>query len=772
MPPAPDIFHWCGFHLVPRTILNVDNDYPNMIKPFSSFINAVSNSSDNITPAATGIVEFHFVGRNICIHHPHLVTPNWLFNFDIALIASLALLSLVANMGLLYLARLTKPTAWQACMSVSNPSTHTPVPTQRRSSVFDQLTNSQSFGRVLSILNPKRESSVYALTNLVTNQPTSLSSSDVTGSLRKCVSSVSITRVSNPVGGPVSTTHRTPLNRRHRRYLRGLLGLSVSNITVAFSLLLGCAGHIVDRAVLVPWLAIMFIANNALADMAQALEIGAVLWIALERTMGIHWPQERRTSNSTSETPVITKRDFKSYLFCCGSLGSSRCALLLPAVLRHSEMFNVTHGSSSKAHCTKQPQWLSTLVKQFRASIRVLLSLFPFTLFVLACVPDLISFTRLSTHGTTDGNSTAAYYFLSDTWINHPIGGFRWSYGSQPGRNLSRLVPVVYHNQGVVTALVVGQFLAPLAILITTNLLIYRKVASRDKRFFSRQSSNTSKSSVVSTTSTILSAMISGQVNRKDAHPNPVGVIPMLRVLESSNQDLRESNCEKTSNSDPTEPLLSNSSVRPLTEQLDTSGKFLAVPEFSSNKFSPFSCESPGTPKRLISTRRRSTSALSMNTDSMLLELQSAQAETKYTGIKKMTFATPKGRRKSTNDVFTSLFQARNSDITTTNSRTGEEPLLVQMLRRQHRRTLRILIILLLVFVVCRAPRAIVLMIGWLQSAGFCSTPQIAQMWLHYTNLWAHTSAVFDTIVYGFWGHRTYRVHLRRWCAKHHLCCQ
>ncbi|KAA3677115.1 uncharacterized protein DEA37_0013293 [Paragonimus westermani] len=642
MPPAPDIFHWCGFHLVPRTTLNVDNEYPNMITPLSSFINAAPNYSDNITLEATGIVEFHFVGRNICIHHPHLVTPNWLFNFDIALIASLALVSLVANLGLLYLARLTKPTAWQACMSVSSPSTHTPVPTQRRSSVFDQLTNSQSFGRVLSILNPKRESSVYALTNLVTNQPTSLSSSDVTGSLRKCVSSVSITRVSNSVGGPVSTTHQTPLNRRHRRYLRGLLGLSVSNITVAFSLLLGCAGHIVDRAVFVPWLAIMFIANNALADMAQALEIGAVLWIALERTMGIHWPQERRTSNSIGETPVIAKRDFKSYLFRCGSFCSSRFALLLPAVLRHSEMFNVTPGSCSKAHCTKQPQWLGTLFKQFRASIRVLLSLFPFTLFVLACVPDLVNFTRLSTHGTTDGNSTAVYYFLSDTWISHPIGGFRWSYGSHPGSKLSRLVPVVYHNQGVVTALVVGQFLAPLAILITTNLLIYRKVASRDKRFFSRQSSNTSKSSVVSTTSTILSAMIGGQVNRKDAHPNPVGVIPMLRVLESSNQDLRESNCEKTSNSDPTEPLLSNSSARLPTEQMDTSGKFLAVPEFSSNNFSPFSCDSPGAPKRLISTRRRSTSALSMNTDSMLLELQSAQAETKHTGIKKMTFATPK----------------------------------------------------------------------------------------------------------------------------------
>ncbi|KAF7262358.1 hypothetical protein EG68_00363 [Paragonimus skrjabini miyazakii] len=768
----PEIFHWCGFHLVPQTTLNLDNDYPIMMKPLSSSINASTSYSSNTTPAATGTVEFYFIGRNICIHHPHLVTPNWLFNFDIALIASLAVASMLANIGLLYLARLTKPTAWQACMSANSPPSHTSVPNQRRNSVFDQLTNSQPFGRVLSILNPKRENSVYALTNLVTNQPTTLLSSDVTGSLRKCVSSVSITRASNPVSGPVSTTHQTPLNRRHRRYLRGLLGLSVSNITVAFSLLVGCAGHIVDRAMLVPWLAIMLIANDALADMAQALEIGAVLWIALERTMGIHWPRERRASNSTNETPVIAKRDFKSYLFCCGPLGSSRFAFLLPATFRHSELFNASPGFCSKAHCTNQPQWLSKVLKQFQASLRVLLSLFPFTLFVLACVPDLINFIRLSTHGTTDGNFTAVYYFLSDTWINHPIGGFQWTHGSQSGHNLSRLVPVVYHNQGVVTALVVGQFLAPLAILITTNLLIYRKVASRDKRFFSRQSSNTSKSSVVSTTSTILSAVIGNQANRKDVNPNPVGAIPMLRVLESSNQDLRESNCEKTPNIDLAEPLLTNSNAWPVAEQLDTPGKFLAVPEFSANNFSPLSCESPGSSQRLISNRRRSTSALSMNTDYMLLELQSPQADTKYAGIKKMTFATPKMRRKSTNDVFTSLFQARSSDTATAANRTGEEPLLIQMLRRQHRRTLRILIILLLVFVVCRAPRAIVLMIGWLQSAGFCSTPQIAQMWLHYTNLWAHTSAVFDTIVYGFWGHRTYRVHLRRWCAKHHLCCQ
>ncbi|VEL18891.1 unnamed protein product [Protopolystoma xenopodis] len=115
---------------------------------------------------------------------------------------------------------------------------------------------------------------------------------------------------------------------------------------------------------------------------------------------------------------------------------------------------------------------------------------------------------------------------------------------------------------------------------------------------------------------------------------------------------------------------------------------------------------------------------------------------------------------------------------------TSEEPLLVQLLRRQHRRTLRILVTLLLGFIVCRAPKAVALLLAWLStptititttsfstslpSSFGClfSTSSVTGAWMRYASLWVYTSALVDPIVYGFWGNRTYRIQIHRWLSR------
>lgn len=316
------------------------------------------------------------------------------------------------------------------------------------------------------------------------------------------------------------------------------------------------------------------------------------------------------------------------------------------------------------------------------------------------------------------------------------------------------------------------------------------KVAARDKQFFSRQSSNTSKSSFVSSASTYVSITPAAPA-RKSV---PMIPVPLLRVLESSNQDLTtcdaHSGKDTNSNDDRSDSYTNtnNTSIK-INDHHNHLGNdedknritsspeqiipdrtnFLGVPDFIPLNL-PRRETSSVTPKPGLALRRCSTPLIPLN----VAEKSFDSLVIRESDERKQSFATPQMRRKSSNDVFVSIFHGRNSEPPT-NTRSGEEPLLLQMLRRQHHRTLRILIILLLVFVICRAPRAIILLIGWLQSRHLCQSTRQAYLWLHYSSLWAHTSAVFDTIVYGFWGNRAYRTRLRHWyskcmsCTKHEI---
>ncbi|KAG5449640.1 hypothetical protein CSKR_104127 [Clonorchis sinensis] len=749
--------NWCGIHHWQRrvdTIKDISFSIPfilskpliNMTKPVIHISGGHQPYPDvtpnfKLTVSVNSSEEIHYF-KSSANTDPNLLSACR-FPVGIVLTLLLALLALVANFGLLYLTRLTKPASQgkNSSFSISGPAT-TYYWSGRMSANSAQLRERVNLRRMFSCITPRKLQETATLDmQLDESTPVGLP-------IRKCASSVSITRVGMPI---TPTNPLTPRSRRHQRYVRGIFGLSISNITVSFSLLLWCICTFLDRIYFIPWIALLLVANSAIADIAQSLEISAVLWIALERTLGIHWPRERRPSNCTpDQTPQPNWRTKFKLLVCgttqvrhafCNQSYTSR------SDSKHDNADTVCYPTrnSSVFQFTNRKLWSMTLLKKVKSFIRLVLSLIPFTLFVLASVPSLISFVQQIQMVENQLQDSRVYYFSPDIMTSearllHLHGGTNRS------RQKAKLITVIYYTNTIVSSLVIGQFLAPLAILITTNLLIYKKVAARDKRFFSRQSSNTSKSSFVSGSSV---TVVGPSSAKKGLLMNgTTGTVPLLRVLESSNQDLRVEEAESIQDKSA------------LTDQETPKRNLLFVPELPVKE--SLSCSTKSCNGRsLINQRRRSTSELCEGVES---DANIARTEFKNNCNRKMSFGTPQIRRKSTNDVFVSVFHSRNADGA---GRPGEEPLLLQMLRRQHRRTLRILIILLLGFVMCRAPRAIVLMIGWLQSPYLCSDLFGAYTWLWYTTLWSQTSAVLDTIVYGFWGNRNCRIHLSRWCSNH-----
>ncbi|CAH8589226.1 unnamed protein product [Heterobilharzia americana] len=652
-----------------------------------------------------------------------------------------------------------------------------------------------------------------------------------------------------------STQYHTPRSRRQRRYLRGLLGLSISNLSLSLSLLSWCICQIImhnisnTRHTLKAWLTMIAFTNIWTVDIAQALETGAILWIALERTLGIHWPSETQTSNGNNNNSVgsntlstntnnSTRRTQYSYGKYNGDVDLRRTRLnhlrfkmsltnslkitkdSLNRLFLNSICFNrcITHDYYCSC-CSSALLTHSTLLigkksskKRISCFIRLFLCLLPLVLFLIASMYSLTIIIHTTRKQRLHNQSSISYYEQHHVNI---ISDMKTTYISSMNRNdnnftqnfnplviynyyytyftsvLRKQLPFytvhikhqvyMYYTSSIISALVIGQFLAPLAILVTTNLLIYQKVASRDKRFFSRQSSNTSKSSFVSGVSISSVNASSSPSTRKLTTATINFPIPLLRVLESSNQDVRidvdEDNTttgEQSSDTiDATKPSgqsLFQQQQRqhtlsvPLTDMNEKTYPFSPATNIAVKQNETFLHTTDET-RYLLSERRNSTSVIQPaisytelydNNNNTTLSSKTTTATTmtatshRYSesSIKLSTVYSLQKRRKSSNDIFTSLFQSRGQDQ---NSRTGEEPILLQVLRRQHRRTLRILIILLLVFVLCRAPRSIVLMIEWLRHTCFKKCEPHLSSWLQYTSIFAYSSAVLDTIVYGFW---------------------
>lgn len=422
----------------------------------------------------------------------------WSFHVDLVLVALLAILSFGANVGLLYLARLTRPLVQvnHSSFSMTGPLSPFTIPTSANGNNANSGVQTSPTKKVSLPIRSILCCPPTAVTSSFTDQfYTSLihNSTNAAGTLRKCSSSVSISRLANgsltnPINIP-SGNGRVPRTRRHRRYLKGLLCLSVSNLTLAFSLFLWCACHITEDQVLLPWLALLSVGNCALADIAQSLETGAVLWIALERTLGIQWPRERRVSSPSADKSRADRKPcnarlcelvcpqwylkFRKSEFCTSSsLAPSGCSMnkCLPCLPDRPlcECFGSNSAFRERFH------------RNMRRATSIVLSLLPLILFLLASVFSMHAFIRsfaIKSHGT---NRTSVFFltermlidllsYPSDDRIPVEFRGTR-------SDNLTQFVGITYYTNSIVSALVIGQFIAPLAILITTNLLIYRKV--------------------------------------------------------------------------------------------------------------------------------------------------------------------------------------------------------------------------------------------------------------------------------------------------------
>ncbi|CAH8604734.1 unnamed protein product [Schistosoma margrebowiei] len=790
--------------------------------------------------------------------------------------------------------------------------------------------------------------------------------------LNKYPSSISLLKFNHHPYHHGSIHYHTPRSRRQRRYLRGLLGLSISNLSLSICLLSWCICQIIiynineQYYILNAWLTIISLINIWTIDIAQTLEIGAILWIALERTLGIHWPSEIQTMNNNNNNTDLSmkcnliqckfsllKNMFKKCTLhnhfnssSSSSSSSSPCCCCTRLFLNQSS-------SSSPASATTSPlatttTTTTTINKKYREKqksiiwfLRVILCLLPLILFILASIYSLMNIiqqikkhkllyhqqlqyeiqpqhqpqqqqqqpqqqqyqidiisklkTTYITHNSSINND---HHHNNNSYIQYFNSLVVYNYYIYITNNLFtkkhtflslhkihiKYQTYVYYTKSIIPALIIGQFLAPLAILITTNLLIYQKVSSRDKRFFSRQSSNTSKSSFISGTSI---SSINSPTQRKLTTTTINFPIPLLRVLESSNQDIRinlddDNNTTTNNNNDNTSEEYNTLINKPFNDHLETKQSIsnlknqkqntLLVPfiDINENSFQYSSIKnlsnttpppppSPPPPtttmttnsslyhrnnssidnnqKYLFNERRNSTSIIqpmisynefyennsnitltskrlltttttnTMNTTHNSCQLttstktspppppppppsSSSSSSTSTTtttttttspsyrfnesNIKLSTMYTIQKRRKSTNDILNLLFQSRTTDFMHTKS-TTDESILIQVLRRQHKRTLRILIILLLIFIICRGPRSFILIIQWLQYYTYYKNQYQSYLytWLQYTSIFSYSSAILDTILYGFWGNRIYRLyikHLYTHCALYKCC--
>ncbi|CAH8607262.1 unnamed protein product [Schistosoma bovis] len=932
----------------------------------------------------------------------HNHNEQWYFHFDMFIITFLGFSSFCANIGLLYLDRRAKPSCTTNNSSFSNNfitinTTNNNTTNSNNSSTNFPMHNIasnnnlkySSFNFLYKKWSHKRnshgsngllsnQSSIITIPNetmnkmTIPNTTTTISSSSSSSTkrsfsvsnppLNKYPSSISLLKFNHYPYHHGSIHYHTPRSRRQRRYLRGLLGLSISNLSLSICLLSWCICQIIiynineQYYILNAWLTIISLINIWTIDIAQTLEIGAILWIALERTLGIHWPSEIQTmnNNNNNNNNNNTKLSMKCNLIQCKfsllknmfkkctlhNHSSSSSSSPTSSCCRCTPLF--MNQSSSSASATTSPLATTTINKKYREKqksiiwfLRVILCLLPLILFILASIYSLMNIiqqikkqkllyhqqlqheiqqpqpqqqqqqyqidiisklkTTYITHNSSINNhhhhhnNSYIQYFNSLVVYNYYIYITNNFFTKKHTYLFLHKIHIkyqtyMYYTKSIIPALIIGQFLAPLAILITTNLLIYQKVSSRDKRFFSRQSSNTSKSSFISGTSI---SSINSPSQRKLTTTTINFPIPLLRVLESSNQDIRinfddDNNTTTTTNNNnnndntseeystlinksindhlETKQSISNlknqkqntllvpfidlnensfqySSIKNLSNSpppplpppppttstmttnsslyhrnnssIDNNQKYLFNERRNSisiiqsyNEFYENNSNITLTSKRLLTTTTTTnttnntthnncqlttstgtslppppqppSSSSSSSTTTTTTTSPSSSYRFNESNNKLSTMYTIQKRRKSSNDILNLLFQSRTTDLMHTKS-TTDESILIQVLRRQHKRTLRILIILLLLFIICRGPRSFILIIQWLQYYIYYKNQYQSYLytWLQYTSIFSYSSAILDTILYGFWGNRIYRLyikHLYTHCALYKCC--
>ncbi|VEL15617.1 unnamed protein product [Protopolystoma xenopodis] len=516
---------------------------------------------------------------------PDSLVGRFASSFDFVVAGGLAVLALTANLGLLYLARATRlsgslhgghpsssspaaaaaaaatanavgePATWSvgapsapltrrtgSSLSVCSPATRALLPSPGASRLAPGAGLLHSLGSQLSLstlsisrllagggggseleVGQTRQVSRFSLTrgaNASAGAGSAGACACVGASASACsgVAAASVGAGSTASGGG---------RRRHRRYLRGLLALAISNLTIAVCLLVWCLLHLVPPTASGAWTGRLYLANLGLglADMAQAVEIGAVLWIALERTLAVHWPMPAGSAGAIigsvtgATAPVCRPRTVGpspwrrasslAYLNLFGATGNQSAAactgiLQLPRRLTDDQRPGWLARLGSVVLCRKGPSQAGRSIRpngarDFRPRglsrkseclLRVALCALPLALLFIALLLNLPNWIRASEHRSTPPalDSTAA----KAAGGLQPPAGLGLAAGAADSRAAgagplsaaghARLAPsrpgVVYFTEPMLVALIVGQFLAPLGILCSTSIIIYRKVSS------------------------------------------------------------------------------------------------------------------------------------------------------------------------------------------------------------------------------------------------------------------------------------------------------
>ncbi|VDK38071.1 unnamed protein product [Taenia asiatica] len=480
-------------------------------------------------------------------------------------------------------------------------------------------------------------------------------------------------------------------SRRHRVYLQGLLILASSNLLTAFLLLISATYSIYKTDVGIAGT----VTTSALLDAFQAVEVGAILWIAVNRAHAIHSTSRhssRKTTANESGRPLFqpfqmtAERQTSSCLGCCCCF--CYCSRRIQNVVTTVDL----EGATKTAN---QPSSKCLIVMRFQKVSRLCLCFLPLIVMLVAFCCSVWSWMYKDQFNVGEEDLELFYYTLSTS-----IGVF------------------------------VGLFVMPTSFLLSTNCLIYRKVAKRHKRFLLRQTSNSSKTTFLIDEE----AASSPSLTKTDLSRPQLLIqssIPTFTITGSSDQNLNR-------------PL--DGRPNQLWDVPETSHEHLPAP----NENNPADYLAFLTVKSTTAALTRTASSIDCSTTAV------CSTDGPKRKLTCPEIAPNQGRRKSMTELYQPVIlmpqKARNDNVT--------DSVFVRQLQRQHKRTVVVLASILIVFIVCHGPRAIWLCARWFSA-------DVSGQLLLLVTLWSRVCIFIDPVLYGFWGNRAYRRCLRN--LSHHL---
>ncbi|VDD76253.1 unnamed protein product [Mesocestoides corti] len=489
-------------------------------------------------------------------------------------------------------------------------------------------------------------------------------------------------------------------SRRHRVYLQGLLILASSNLLTAFLLMISSLYSIYWTTVDT----VGTIATAALFDVFQAIEVGAILWIAVNRALAIHSTSRHNSNRKMSEPArplsnaihLTTEKQTSSCwaCFCCFCYCSRRVRNVVTSVDLES------------APSSTQPASKCLFQMRFQKVSRLCLCSLPLLIMLLAFCGSIwswLSVCRRQTDVHTEDTDPELHYYTDSI------------------------------NVGVFT----GLFLMPTSFLLSTNCLIYRKVAKRHKRFLLRQTSNSSKTTFLIDEETASSPSIAkGEFARPSYHTH--SSIPTFTVTWSSDQELNRSPEERCNQ---------------LWDVPETSHEHLPTKSSPSTPrgSEPVVCSAMQVPAPTylsFLTAQPTAEVFTRTSSSVDCSLNPCAVEKPKRKLTCPELPPIQRRRKSLTELYQPVFSVQSRPDH------AAESVFVRQLQRQHKRTVVVLASILIVFVVCHAPRAMWICARWFfADAGGQLLPIVT--------LWSRVCTFVDPVLYGFWGNRAYRRCLR-----------